>query len=58
MHRIAGRLSAQLGFVSLDELLNSNLIEFLLSIQRQCHEIHDSIYQLYVDYPIQVALAG
>ena len=58
LHRIAGRLSAQLGFVSLDELLNSNLIEFLLSIQRQCHEIHDSIYQLYVDYPIQVALAG
>ncbi len=58
LHRIAGRLSAQLGFVSLDELLNGNLIDFFHSIQRQCHEIHDSIYQLYVDYPIQVALAG
>ena len=58
LHRIAGRLSAQLGFVSIDELLTGNVIEFLLSIQRQCQEIHDSIYQMYMDYPIQVALAG
>lgn len=58
LHRIAGRLSAQLSFVSIEELLAGNVIDFLHSIQRQCQEIHDSIYQLYVDYPIQVALAG
>lgn len=58
LHRIAGRLSAQLGYISIDELLAGNVIEFLHSIQRQCHEIHESIYQLYVDYPIQLALAG
>lgn len=58
LHRIAGRLSAQLGFISIDELLSGNVIDFLHSIQRQCYEIHASIYQLYVDYPIQIALAG
>lgn len=58
LHRMAGRLNAQLGFVSIDELLRGNVIDFLHSIQRQCQEIHGSIYQLYVDYPIQVALAG
>lgn len=58
LHRIAGRLNAQLGFTSLDDLLSNNIVDFLHSIQRQCQEIHDSIYQLYVDYPIQLALAG
>lgn len=58
LHRSAGRLSAQLSFISVDELLNSNVIEFLHSIRRQCSAIHESIYQLYVEYPIQLALAG
>ncbi len=58
LHRVAGRLNAQLGFVSIDELLSGNVIDFLRSIQVQCQDIHDGIYQLYVDYPIQVALAG
>ena len=58
LHRLTGRLSAQLGFTSVDDLLNGNIIEFLRSIQGQCQAIHESIYQLYVDYPIQMALAG
>ena len=58
LYRTAGRLGAQLGFISIDELLGGNVIDFLHSIQRGCGEIHNSIYELYVDYPIQVALAG
>ncbi len=58
LHRSAGRLSAQLSFVSIDELLTGNVTDFLKSIQEQCQDIHAGIYQLYVDYPIQVALAG
>ena len=58
LHRSAGRLSAQLSFISVDELLSGNVIEFLRSIRRQCAEIHQNIYQLYVDYPVQLALAG
>ena len=58
LHRIAGRLSAQLSFTSVEELLQADMVDYLRSIQRQCHAIHESIYELYVDYPIQMALAG
>ena len=58
LHRIAGRLSAQLSFSGVEELLHGNIIEFLQSIQRQCQTLHEGIYELYVDYPIQLALAG
>ena len=58
LHRIAGRLSAQLGFAGIDDLLSGSVTEYLQSIQQQCEAIHENIYQLYVDYPIQMALAG
>ncbi len=58
LHRIAGRLSAQLSFAGVEELLNGSVIEYLHSIQRQCQALHQGIYELYMDYPIQLALAG
>ena len=58
LHRIAGRLSAQLSFSGIDELLAGDITAYLHSIQQQCQTIHESIYQQYVDYPIQLALAG
>ena len=58
LHRIAGRLSAQLSFSGIDELLQGDITAYLHSIQQQCQAIHESIYQQYVDYPIQMALAG
>jgi uncharacterized alpha-E superfamily protein len=58
LHRIAGRLSASLAFASVDEILMGDLVEYLHGIQHQCQAIHQTIYHLYVDYPIQAALAG
>ena len=58
LHRIAGRLSAKLGFASVDEILSGDVIGYLRSIQQQCQAIHETIYHLYVDYSIQTALAG
>ncbi len=58
LHRISGRLNASLAFASVDEILMGDLPEFLHGIQRQCEAIHRTIYHLYVDYPIQAALAG
>jgi uncharacterized alpha-E superfamily protein len=58
LHRIAGRLSASLGFASVDEILNGDVVGYLRGIQRQCQGIHETIYHLYVDYSIQAALAG
>jgi uncharacterized alpha-E superfamily protein len=58
LHRIAGRLSATLGFASVDEILNGDVVKYLRGIQQQCQAIHSTIYHLYVDYSIQAALAG
>ncbi len=58
LNRISGRLSASLGFASVDEILIGDLVAYLQSIQSQCQAIHETIYHLYVDYPIQTALAG
>ena len=58
LHRIAGRLSAKLGFASVDEILSGDVVSYLRSIQQQCQAIHETIYHLYVDYSIQTALAG
>jgi uncharacterized alpha-E superfamily protein len=58
LHRIAGRLSASLGFASVDEILMGDVVAYLRGIQKQCQAIHETIYHLYVDYSIQAALAG
>ncbi|MBW4038010.1 MAG: alpha-E domain-containing protein [Acidobacteria bacterium] len=58
LNRIAGRLSASLGFASIDEILVGDVVGYLRGIQRQCQSIHETIYHLYVDYSIQAALAG
>jgi uncharacterized alpha-E superfamily protein len=58
LQRIAGRMSANLRFASVEEILNGDVIKYLRSIQAQCQAIHQTIYHLYVDYSIQAALAG
>ena len=56
--RIAGRLRASLGFGQIQEILAQDACAYLESIRACCREIHETIYRLYVDYPIQTALAG
>jgi len=56
--RIAGRLQASLNFGQIQEILAQDACAYLESIRRCCGEIHQTIYGLYVDYPIQTALAG
>jgi uncharacterized alpha-E superfamily protein len=58
LHRLAGKLSSSLAFASVDDVLNGDVVKYLRSIQQQCHQIHETIYQLYVNYSIQAALAG
>ena len=58
LRRLAGRLQASLGYSSVDEILNGDVIAYLRGIQFQCRSIHEMIYQLYIDYSIQAALAG
>ena len=47
-----------MSYTSVDEVLNQDVVAYLREIQVQCHAIHETIYELYVDYSIQAALAG
>ena len=58
LRRLSGRLKASLSYSSADEILRQDVVGYLRSIQAQCRSIHDTIYELYVDYSIQTALAG
>ncbi|MGI4759006.1 MAG: alpha-E domain-containing protein, partial [Janthinobacterium lividum] len=58
LERIAGRLRATLSYSSVEEIMSRNVVTYLHDIQVQCREIHNAIYELYVDYSIQAALAG
>ncbi len=54
--RLAGRLGASLGYGQIDEILTGGLHAYLDSIQRQCAQINNSAYALYVTYPIEAAI--
>jgi uncharacterized alpha-E superfamily protein len=56
--RISGRLRATLSYSSVEDIMSGGVVPFLREIQMQCREIHIAIYELYVDYSIQAALAG
>ena len=58
LQRLSGRLKASLSYSSADEILRQDVVGYLRGIQAQCRAIHDTIYELYVDYSIQTALAG
>jgi uncharacterized alpha-E superfamily protein len=58
LRRLSGRLHASLNYSSADDILNQDALGYLSSIQEQCRAIHETIYELYVDYSIQTALAG
>ena len=58
LRRLAGRLQAMLSYSSVPEILNGDVVGYLHDIKGQCRAIHNTIYELYVDYSIQAALAG
>jgi uncharacterized alpha-E superfamily protein len=58
LSRISGRLRATLSYSSVEEIMSGDVVMYLREIQMQCREIHIAIYELYVDYSIQAALAG
>lgn len=58
LHRLGGRLHSMLSYSSIEDILRQDIVGVLRNIQFQCRAIHNTIYELYVDYPIQSALAG
>jgi uncharacterized alpha-E superfamily protein len=58
LQRLSGRLQASLSYSSVEEIVRQDVVRYLRGIQAQCRAVHNMIYELYVDYSIQVALAG
>jgi uncharacterized alpha-E superfamily protein len=59
VNRLAGRLCAALEYANIDEILSgAGLHSFLADLQRQCGEVHEAIYQKFITYPIDAALAS
>jgi uncharacterized alpha-E superfamily protein len=58
LRRLVGRLQSSLSYSSVEEILSGDVIGYLRNIQSQCRNIHNMIYQIYIDYSIQAALAG
>ena len=54
---VVGRLHAQLGYTSINEILHGDTAGFLHTIRAQALTIHELIYRYYVHYSIQSALA-
>lgn len=55
--RFAGRLRAALNFGTIDEIMADNVVRYLASIRKQCGQIHTALYQTYISYPIETAIA-
>jgi len=58
VERLAGRLRASLDYDQIDEIMGGNMHPYLENIQFQCRQINEAVYQVYITYPIDVALTS
>ncbi|MGA8152711.1 MAG: alpha-E domain-containing protein [Terriglobales bacterium] len=54
--RLAGRLRATLSFSQIDEIMASGANAYVNDVRWQCAQAHNSIHQIYFDYPVEAAL--
>jgi uncharacterized alpha-E superfamily protein len=55
--RVSGKLQASLGYGQISEILAQDPARYLRRILEQCRQIHDLIYEVYIQYSVQTALA-
>lgn len=55
--RVSGKLRASLGYGQISEILAQDPARYLRRILEQCRQIHDLIYEVYIQYSVQTALA-
>jgi uncharacterized alpha-E superfamily protein len=55
--RFAGRLRAALDYGTVDEILEDDILGYVEQLRKQCGQIHGALYQTYITYPIETALA-
>lgn len=57
LNSITGRLQASLNFITVKEVLAQGPEVYLRNIREQCRHIHELIYNFYIHYSVQTALA-
>ncbi|MBX7170727.1 MAG: alpha-E domain-containing protein [Pyrinomonadaceae bacterium] len=57
LKRMVGKLRSDLKFSQIEEVLEAGLANFLEGIQKQNDRIHQGIYDVYISYPIDQAIA-
>lgn len=57
LKRMVGKLRSDLKFSQIEEVLEAGLANFLEGIQEQNDRIHQGIYDVYISYPIDQAIA-
>jgi uncharacterized alpha-E superfamily protein len=55
--RLAGKLKASLAYAQITEILASDPGRYMRRILEECRQIHDLIYEVYIQYSVQTALA-
>src|SRR5271154_3589877 len=55
--RVSGKLQASLEYGQVSEILAQDPARYLRRILEQCRQIHDLVYEVYIQYSVQTALA-
>ena len=55
VERLAGRFRSALEYDQIEDVIDDTHA-YLGNIQRQCTQIHNAVYQMYIVYPVEVAL--
>lgn len=55
--RVSGKLCTSLGYDQISDVMSEGPGDYLRRILRHCHRIHDLIYEAYIQYSVQTALA-
>lgn len=58
VYRLAGRLRATLDYAQIDEVMHNGLHTYLEDVRRQCLQINEAFYRMYINYPIEEKLAA
>jgi uncharacterized alpha-E superfamily protein len=56
--RFAGRLKATLAYGQIDEITADGPIRYLENVRKQCEQVHAALYQTYITYSIEAAIAS
>ncbi|MGA8026954.1 MAG: alpha-E domain-containing protein [Bryobacteraceae bacterium] len=56
IERIIGKLRSSLAYAQIDEITSRGMHRFLNSVIEQCHNLHAAVHEVYISYPVEVAI--